>query len=246
MTRDPFAHLPHLRGRLTPADASALRPTDATIVEWDERARALGRAADWRIPHEVREASRRALLARRDPAADLWVYAYGSLMWDPGIHFAEVRLAEVDGHQRRFSFKSPLARGSADYPALMLALERQPGTCLGLAFRVAAASVDTESAVLWRREMIRGAYVPELVPARTPQGPIEALVFASNTAHADYVGEQPLAQTATVIATATGPLGSNRAYLEQLIAQLEVLGIEDAYVSALWQRVRGLAGPHPG
>jgi cation transport regulator ChaC len=65
-------------------------------------------------------------------------------------------------------------------------------------------------------------------------------VFASNTAHADHVGEQPLAQTATVIATATGPIGSNRAYLEQLVAQLSLLGVEDDYVAALWQRVCSL------
>jgi cation transport regulator ChaC len=58
-----------------------------------------------------------------------------------------------------------------------------------------------------------------------------------------YAGEQPLAQTAGVIASAVGPRGSNRDYLEQLSAQLDLLAIEDAYIRCLMDRMQALVGP---
>ena len=87
--------------------------------------RAAGWPADWRLPDEVIEASRLAVLGDHKAGRDLWIYSYGSLMWDPGFHFAEVRLADVEGFQRRFTLKINLGRGSHDHPALMLSLERE-------------------------------------------------------------------------------------------------------------------------
>ncbi len=242
VTPQAFIHLPALLGRLTPPDASALRVTPAVLAEWDERARQQGRGPDWRLACEVREAARQALLAQHPPGQDLWVYAYGSLMWDPGIRFAEVRQADLHGWQRRFSYRITGGRGSPECPALMLTLEQKPGCCTGLVFRIPAAEVDAETTLLWRREMLRGGYCPALLPLRTPQGDVPALVFTANTNHPEYVGELPLHETAATVATACGPLGSNRHYLEQLAAQLQALQIDDPYVQTLWQRVQALGG----
>ena len=154
-------------------------------------------------------------------------------MWDPGFHFAEVRLADVEGYQRRFTLKINLGRGSQDHPALMLSLEPQQGRCHGLAFRIAASSVHAETAILWRREMLRGGYAPAMVPMATPQGPIDALAFVSNPSHPSYVGELPLDETAAMIASGKGILGTNREYLVQLATQLDALGIDDPYVAQL-------------
>jgi cation transport protein ChaC len=158
-------------------------------------------------------------------------------MWDPGFHFDEVRLADVEGYARRFTLKIKLGRGSQDYPALMLSLERQQACCRGLAFRIAADFVHTETAILWRREMLRGGYAPAVVPMTTPQGPIEALAFVSNPSHPSYVGELPFAETAAMIASGKGILGTNREYLVQLATQLDVLGIEDPYVAQLYAEI---------
>jgi cation transport protein ChaC len=154
-------------------------------------------------------------------------------MWDPGFHFDEVRLADVEGYQRRFTLKINLGRGSKEYPALMLSLEPQDGRCHGLAFRIAAASVHAETAILWRREMLRGGYAPAIVSMLTPQGPIDALAFVSNPSHPSYVGELPFDETARLIASGKGILGTNREYLVQLATQLEALGIDDPYVAQL-------------
>jgi glutathione-specific gamma-glutamylcyclotransferase len=92
---------------------------------------------------------------------------------------------------------------------------------------------------VWRREMLRGIYRACLLPVHTPQGPVQALVFAANTEHADHVDELPLHEAAAMIARAEGVLGSNRQYLEQLVEQLAHLGIADAYLEELLGHVRG-------
>lgn len=194
----------------------------------------------WRLADNEREASRHAVLRRRNPDDDLRVYAYGSLMWDPGIHFSEVRLARLDGYQRCFGYRTTGGRGTPERPGLMLTLVRQPGSCIGLAFRVPAELADAESAILWRREMVRGGYAPQWHRMLTPQGDVQALLFAANCNLPEYLGELPLDRTAAMVAAASGPLGSNRYYLLSLSAQLAALGIHDAYISALSQRVQSL------
>jgi cation transport protein ChaC len=218
---------------VTHPEKSRLRLTPEMFAMWEQRIRAAGWPEGWRLSDEVIEASRLTVLGDHKAEDDLWIYSYGSLMWDPGFHFAEVRLADVEGYQRRFTLKINLGRGSQDYPALMLSLEPQQGRCHGLAFRIAASSVHAETAILWRREMLRGGYAPALVPMATPQGPITALAFVSNSSHPSYVGELPLDETAAMIASGKGILGTNREYLVQLATQLDALGIEDPYVAQL-------------
>ena len=245
MILDAFTHLPALRGKLKPVEASELRGTPERLAVWDERARSAGYPPGWRLSDQQLEDTRRALLADHIGAnRDLWIYGYGSLMWDPGFHFTEVRLAHLPGYQRRFTYWTRIARGTRERPALMLTLERVAAECLctGLAFRIAGDVAETESAMLWRREMLRGGYCPTLLPVDTPQGSINALVFACNHDHPDYAGEMPLDDTAAIIAVAAGAIGTNRDYLEQMAQQLDALAIEDAYVEQLLQRVRSVCG----
>jgi cation transport protein ChaC len=237
LTQDAFIHLPDLRDRVTPPQKSLLRLTPEMFAMWEQRAQAAGFPPNWRLSDDVIEDSRRVLLGDHSADDDLWIYSYGSLMWDPGFHFAEVRLADLDGYQRRFTLKIELGRGSQKNPGLMLSLEPQAGCCRGLAFRIAADSVHDESAILWRREMLRGGYCPAMVPMTTPQGPITALAFVSNRSHPSYVGELPLGETAAMIASGKGILGTNREYLVQLATQLQTLGIEDPYVEQLYGQI---------
>jgi len=245
MTPDnAFLHLPELQGRLTPAHASGLRLTDEVLAEWDAQARCQGLPAHWRLPDiEVEQSRREVLSTITAQQQDLWVFAYGSLMWNPGFHFDEVRRARLPGFARRFALSTSIGRGTPDCPGLVLTLQRMgtaepqdPATsqdCEGLAFRIPPSLVDAESRMLWRREMITGAYCPQLLPLPTPQGEVQALVLVANTGHPHYRGDLTLQATAATIATACGRIGSNRDYLEQLVQQCEVLGIEDAYVREL-------------
>ncbi len=103
------------------------------LAELDRIARENGYPENWRLSDEEREATRAQVLART--GKDLWVFAYGSLMWDPGIHIVEIRIATLTGFHRRFCLKSRIGRGSADNPALMAALD-SGGDCQGLALRI--------------------------------------------------------------------------------------------------------------
>jgi cation transport protein ChaC len=236
---DPFAHHPALQGRVTPPDASAFRhfrPADLDPVM-----AALGHPADWRYSDAEREARRLALLGPH-LRGDLWVFAYGSLMWDPGFHFAEVRVGRTPAHERRFCLLDTFgARGTPEAPGLQAALVPGHG-CTGLVFRLAAATVDTESEVVWRREGIADTYLPVFLPIETAQGPVQALAFTANPRGRGIALHLTRAQEVEYIATGQGRFGSSRAYLENLAAQFAALGIDDPDVTALLSEVRARSG----
>ena len=231
---NPFVHLPQLQGRVIPASASGLRLTDEVLAEWDARARCQGLPAHWRLPDCEVERSRRQVLPQSAAQDGLWVFAYGSLLWNPGIHFDEVRRARLAGFARRFALGTTIGRGTPDRPGLVLTLQRESGEhCEGLVFRIPAELVEAESRLLWRREMIHGSYCPTMMALYTPQGAVQAVVLTANTRHPQHCAGLSMQATADTIARACGSVGSNRDYLDQLVSQCEVLGIEDGYVSEL-------------
>jgi cation transport protein ChaC len=116
MTPQAFMHLPELEGRITPPEASGLRLTDEVLAAWDAQARAQGLPDDWRLPDADVERSRQAVLADIG-GEDLWVFGYGSLMWNPGIHFQEVRRASLDGFARRLPWPPRLGVARPIAPA---------------------------------------------------------------------------------------------------------------------------------
>lgn len=235
--RDAFAHLPNLRDRILDPHKSLFRDLDYAAL--DAAAEANGLPPDWRSSDEEREANRREVLdGHRDK--DLWLFAYGSLMWDPAFFFEEVRIGLVSGLQRRFCLHLPTGRGSADHPGLMAALDTG-GSCEGLVFRIGKDKIETETEIVWRREMIADAYVPVFLPVKTVQGDVEALTFVANTESERYMGRLPIDDAADRIAHATGVLGSNLSYLENLSAQMRHLGIEDPQFEALFDRAQRLA-----
>ena len=238
---DPFEHLPQLRDRLIAAEHSRARVTAEVLASWDKKALEMGEDANWRQPDTQREANRVRLLAGRQQAADVWVFAYGSLMWDPGFYFAEVRRAQLSDHERSFNYQVIAGRGTPTQPGLVLSLMPRPGrSCEGLAFRIAAERVEIETQILWRREMLRGGYNPKWLDLQTPQGHVCALVFAANPEEPMYVHGLSQQETAHRLTQAQGHLGKNRDYLEQLAQQLQCLDIEDSYVIDLHRLVAAL------
>jgi cation transport protein ChaC len=237
---EAFLHVPALADWVTAPEQSFFRRSRDShdwFVELDRIARESGYPPNWRLSDEEREATRAGVRARN--GKDLWVFAYGSLMWDPGIHVVEIRTATLAGYHRRFCLKSQLGRGSPQNPALMAALDGG-GACQGLALRIPAAYVDRETDILWRREMLTGSYVPTFVPLDTPQGPIEeAVTFVINHTCDRYV-QPDMEETARLIATGRGSRGTCLEYLEKLAERLELLGLEDPAIRDLRQRVQRL------
>jgi cation transport protein ChaC len=191
------------------------------------------------LSDEERNASLRTLLDGHPADSDLWVFGYGSLIWNPAIHTVGRSMARLRGWHRRYCLWTVLGRGTPDRPGLMLGLERG-GSCVGVAWRVAAADVSVELDILWRREMISGAYVPRWVALETPDGPVRAITFTINHAHPRYAARQDDDAVAQVVARATGPLGTCREYLENTVSHLRDLGIRDARLERIAARVNAL------
>jgi cation transport protein ChaC len=174
---------------------------------------------------------------------DLWVFGYGSLMWDPGFEHVERRLARLDGHARRFCLRSVRYRGTPESPGLVLGLDPTPGAaCEGVAFRVAGALADSVRAYLRERELVTYAYRECVLPVTlhdTGQS-VVALTFVVDPAHEQYAGSLTLAEQAAIIATRRGPKGSNRAYFDNTLAHLAACDIADAELEALAALVRAV------
>ena len=126
------------------------------------------------LGRDAREARRRRLLARHAPGAAVWVFGYGSLMWNPAFYCDARRPALVYGYHRRFCLWMTMGRGKPDIPGLMLGLERG-GSCRGVALKKAPQHVESETTILWRREMMTGIYEPRWVNVRTEDGRVVAL-----------------------------------------------------------------------
>jgi cation transport protein ChaC len=235
---DPFVHHPVLRGLIADPLKSffrTFRPGDL-----DERMKALGAPADWRHSDAEIEASRTRFLADHGDA-DLWVFGYGSLMWDPSIRFTEVRRGRVIGYARRFCLRDTLGgRGTREAPGLMAALDTGPG-CGGVVFRIPRAHLDEETAILWRRELLAPAYRPVFADVTTAHGDERALAFVADRNAAMIRPDLSRAEQLRLITTGAGFLGSSLQYLENLHAHLEALGIEDTEIAELFREARAIA-----
>lgn len=185
---------------------------------------------------EEQRASLRAVLDARPDRGDVWLFAYGSLIWNPLIAFEEKRIGTVHGYHRCFCLWSHIGRGTAAKPGLMLGLERG-GACRGLVYRISESLALQELELVWRREMVTGAYGPRWVTAVTGAGKISAIAFLINRGHARYAGRLPEERVIRTIAEARGPLGPCATYLFNTVAHLEELGIRDRRLSRLRDRV---------
>lgn len=169
---------------------------------------------------------------------DLWVFGYGSLIWNPSLEFVEQRSCTITGFHRKFCFWTTLSRGSEEQPGLMVGLV-EGGNCGGMAFRISRQKAATELDVLFRREMSHFVYKPvwiEAICAET-ESAVNALTFVVDTSNERYAAELSESEVIQAIATAVGPLGSNCDYLFQLVENLNKLGFRDPDIEELAQQV---------
>ena len=93
-----------------------------------------------------------AFLTPLTPGDPVWVFAYGSLIWKPGIAHVETRRGVAEGWQRSFCLRIKRFRGTRARPGLMMQLDRG-GSCDGLLMRLPPGSELDELRGLWRREI---------------------------------------------------------------------------------------------
>jgi len=180
-------------------------------------------------------------------AGELWVFGYGSLMWNPGFEVAEQTLAVLQGFRRSFCMWSIHHRGTKEEPGLVLALDPAPECrCTGLALRVKPGLEETTLAYLRERELISAAYLEEFCTLALADGrTVRAVTYVVDTDHAQYCRALSLERQAEVIARAIGGRGPNAEYLYNTAQHMSELNIEDPDMDWLVNRVRDISATPP-
>jgi cation transport regulator ChaC len=169
-----------------------------------------------------------------------WLFGYGSLIWRPDLPWVERRPALLPDHSRRFWQGSHDHRGTVDAPGRVVTLVADPGArCAGMAYRVAPDAAAGVLAGLDHRE--KNGYQRHALTLRTRGGedPV-ALVYLATEDNFAWLGDDEPDRIARQIASARGPSGPNRVYLDELAAALVRLGADDPHVFDLARRVAAL------
>lgn len=168
------------------------------------------------------------MLATASDPNDIWIFGFGSLMWNPGFTPRESREAQLAGYERRFHIWSTKARGTPERPGLGLCLEPADGTCRGIAYRIKPETRDQDLAYLWDREMGSGVYRPTWVELEATDGkPIRAITWVADPEHYQYAGARPAEEMAMIMAGGKGVYGNCRDYLANTIREMKKLGDND-------------------
>ena len=169
----------------------------------------------------------------------MWVFGYGSLLWNPEFPIAQSEVATLHGFARSFCMRSIHHRGSEETPGLVLALDAQEDAhCKGLALRVEPGHEDATLAALREREVISSAYVERFLDVELASGEVvNAVVYVIDPHHVQYCHLE-LEEQARIIAHAVGGRGPNSEYLFNTAGHLDEIGLSDPDLSWLTERVR--------
>ena len=172
----------------------------------------------------------------------MWVFGYGSLMWDNWQNDFECERREkatLPGYRRDFNKSSVVNWGTGQSPCPTLGLaEDEAGECVGLAFQLPAKQADALQDYLSRRE--GASFTIEERDIRLDSGPVvTAVVPINDTTTHTYIGDRSIADRATLVNAARGTSGACIDYVEQIHAHLSHLGVEDPAVEMFWRAVVG-------
>ena len=187
--------------------------------------------------------SRRLVIADDDDVSDLWVFGYGSLIYNPIIAYSQLAIASIYGYHRRFCLWTKIGRGSPNCPGLVLSLDRG-GSCKGVAFQLNPQNAIAELDLLWRREMMTMAYQPRLLCLHTDAGLKRGLAFVANPERPTYAPPMAFESTVKVVANAVGFNGPCRDYLYDTVKGMKAYGIRDHQLEKLAAAVQQRLASH--
>ncbi len=200
-----------------PAVASASPPATADFRLWTEA---------------QRQASIELALVDWQHGEDVWVFAYGSLIWRPEFDYVERRVATLHGYHRALCLWSRVNRGTPECPGLVFGLDRG-GACRGVVYRLSGKEVPDFFPKLWAREMSTGSYQPRWQRCTTPEGPVLALAFVMDRDCPAYISALPRAELLAIIRRAKGKFGPCTDYVVQTESALRDAGIRDRKLESI-------------
>jgi cation transport protein ChaC len=193
------------------------------------------------LSEEALESSLQAALASPHRQPDVWLFAYGSLVWNPVFDYDDRCVVCVHGYHRSFCLWSRVNRGTPEQPGLVLGLDRG-GRCTGVAYRIPRTLAEGELRLLWRREMLLGSYMPRWVHATRAGEPFRALAFVVNRARSGYAGRLPIERIVDILRRAQGRIGSGVDYLRLTVDGLAEHGIRDPHLLRVDAAMQGALG----
>lgn len=177
--------------------------------------------------------------------SDFWVFGYGSLMWRPGFAHVEAVPARLVGMHRSLCVYSWFHRGTREQPGVVLGLDRG-GSCRGMAFRVEGDKRAEVLAYLRERELITSVYHEVERPVRLAgQGGLDvpATTYVVDRAHEQYAGKLTPEQLLGQVRGRVGKSGANAEYVLNTVSHMRGLGIRDATLEWLAERLGGEVRP---
>lgn len=231
---DAFIHHPELQSKIKQPSQSFFRDFDAVEIfnsipesRW---------VVDLLYDDEYRDKSRRKILNQLGEKP-LWVFAYGSLMWDPALVFSQVRHARIPNYARCFILKDVWGgRGTREKPGLMAALDKGAG-CEGLAYCISSENIEAETKILWNREMVGPGYVPTIVSAMVNGDALDVITFVADHDTDSMQAGISREEQIEFLATGSGLMGTSHEYLKNIVDQFSALGIVDEDCSSLLTEV---------
>ncbi|CAF2036347.1 gamma-glutamylcyclotransferase 2-1 [Brassica rapa] len=180
----------------------------------------------------------------------LWVFGYGSLIWNPGFDFDEKLIGYIKDYKRVFDLGCIDHRGTPEHPARTCTLEESTGAiCWGAAYCVRGGPEKEKLAMeyLEGRECEYDSktlveFYTETDTTKQSKPILTGVIVFTSTpdklSNKYYLGPAPLEEMAMQIATASGPCGNNREYLFKLEKAMHDIEHEDEYVIELANEVR--------
>ncbi len=193
------------------------------------------------LSEETLDATLQETLASPHRTPDVWLFAYGSLVWNPVLDFDARVVATVRGYHRSFCLWSRINRGTLEQPGLVLGLDRG-GCCPGIAYRIPARLAEGELRLLWRREMLLGSYAPRWVHTSQGNRSFRALAFVVNRHRSGYAGRLPPERIVDILRRGNGKFGNGIDYLRQTVDGLTAAGIRDPRLHELDAIARAASG----
>jgi len=174
-------------------------------------------------------------------ADDFWIFAYGSLMWDPGFAYLEAQPGVVHGYHRSLCVLSTVYRGTPQHPGLVLGMSRG-GSCSGVAFRVAAKCIEQTRVYLDRREQVTRVYCPKFLRTTLHDGrTVSTYTFIARREHSQFVGGLSLPEQARLVAQGVGQKGPAMDYLANTVQHMNALGITKTQLHQVLNLAKNLA-----
>lgn len=181
--------------------------------------------------------------------AEVWVFGYGSLCWNPGFQFTKCVTGYVRGFVRRFWQGNTTHRGTKDKPGRVVTLVQQSdGITWGCAYKITGS---TALCYLKQRECTLGGYetlYTKFYPRIAADDmafcgeAFPTLLYIATEANDLWMGDTPLPIIAQEIADCRGASGTNVEYLLRLANfmrdELDGVSVEDDHLFELETMVR--------